>query len=402
MKCRICETETFKFLNLGNTPLANAFLKKEDLDKEEPKYPLELCYCNNCHLVQLSKAISGETLFKNYVYVSSTAKSFRLHFQELAVHLKKELKLNEHSLAVDIGSNDGVLLREYNKLKIPFIGVEPAENISKLANDEGLETYNSFFSNIIVKKIIEEKGKADIITACNVFAHIEQIEDVIKNVKELLKDTGMFVIEVQYFLDTVNTMTFDNVYHEHLFYYTIHSLDYLFKKHNMQIINIEHVNTHGGSVRVFIKKQGTPKQSYFEYLETEEKCGVKNIEWYNKFGEKVYLTKEKIVELIKELKKQNKTIFGYGAPAKASTLLNFCNIGNNLINYIIDDNPLKQDLFTPGNHIPVKSFNLLESESPDYIIVLAWNFAEPIIEKIKDKYNDKFKYIIPLPIPKIL
>lgn len=402
MDCRICGTKTKMFLDLGTTPLANAFLREEDLEKTEPKYPLELCYCSNCNLVQLSKAISGEILFKEYVYVSSTAKSFREHFANMALHLKQQLWLDESSLAVDVGSNDGILLREYRKLNISCLGVEPAENIAQLANEEGLETINGFFNKKIVEKVIREKGKADLITACNVFAHIEDIENVVENVKALLKETGTFVIEIQYFLDTLKTMTFDNVYHEHLFYYTIHSLDYLFKKHNMQIIRVEHVDTHGGSARVFIKKQGTPEQSYFEYLDEEKNQGINNIKTYEVFAAKVYDIKDRFVSLISDIKEKNMKIIGYGAPAKASTLLNFCNISSKQIDYIIDDNPLKQALYTPGTHIPVKNFEYLRSDNPEYIILLAWNFAKPIIAKVNEAYPEKFRFVVPLPEPKIL
>ncbi|MBT3720049.1 class I SAM-dependent methyltransferase [archaeon] len=402
MKCRICGSESRMFLDFGKMPLANAFLKKEDLAKEEAKYPLALSYCDTCKIVQLTEAISGKKLFKNYVYVSSTAKSFRIHFNELATKLKFKLQLNENSLAVDIGSNDGVLLKEYKKSNIPFIGVEPAENIAKLANEQGLETINAFFNKEVVNEIIDQKGKADVITACNVFAHIEQIHEVIDNVKLLLKDSGTFVIEIQYFIDTIKTMTFDNVYHEHLFYYTVHSLDFLFKKHGLQIEHIEHVDTHGGSLRVFIKKEAIPDETYFQYLETEGRDKVAEFHTYELFAEKVNFTKKNIVELIKRIKKKDQKIVGYGAPAKASTLLNFCNIGKEGITYIIDDNPLKQNLFTPGNKIPVKDFSHIKEDPPNYIIILAWNFFNPIMNKINKIYPQKFKFILPLPSPKII
>lgn len=403
MNCRICNNIVTEFLNLGKMPLANAFLQNIQNTDDEAIFPLALCFCNNCKLVQLSTTIPSEVLFSNYIYVSSTALSFRKHFENMATHLKDKLILNNNSLVVDIGSNDGILLREWQKINIKSIGIEPAKNIAKMANDEGLKTINSFFNKELVENIIKSYGQIDVITACNVFAHVRDIESVIKNVKSLLNENGTFVIEIQYFMDTVKTLTFDNVYHEHMYYYTITSLDNLFKKNNMQICRVEHVDTHGGSVRVYIKNNIKDiDESYYNYLNMEKKSGVDNISSYTSFANDVFDTKDKITSLIKKLKKEGKKIIGYGAPAKSNTLLNFCNLNKNDLDYIIDDNPLKQELYTPGTHIKVYPFSILKESNPDYILILAWNFAQVIIDKINKEYPNKFKFIIPLPKPKII
>ena len=406
MECRICKNEDLEiFLSLGKSPLANSFLTGEDLTKEEKKYPLELVFCNDCKLVQLSYVVDPEVMFKNYVYVSSTSKTFRIHFTKMAEDISKDFNLNEDSLVVDVGSNDGILLKGFQKCGVQTIGVEPATNIAEIAQKNGVETINDFFDNKVANQIIDKKGNADVVTANNVFAHINDIDEVIKNVKLLLKENGIFVIEVQYLVDTIENMTFDNVYHEHLSYYTLTSLNYFFKKHGMDIFNVQRVDSHGGSLRVFIIKNSEKHEINEEVgklLDYEKKIGVDKIDLYNKFSDKVYGVKEKLISYVKDIKNQNKSIAGYGAPAKSTTLLNFSNIGKEFIDYIVEDNPLKIGLYTPGTHIPIVSSEFLDKRTPDYVLILAWNFAQEILSKTK-KYSDKgTKFIIPLPEPKIV
>ena len=406
MKCRICSSKNLeKFLSLGESPLANNFLKKEDLEKEELKFPLELVFCNICQLVQLSYVVDPKLMFKNYVYVSSTSNTFRQHFTKMAEDLKKDFNLDENSLAIDIGSNDGVLLNGLQKFNIKVTGVEPATNVAKIAEENGVETINDFFNKEVVNKIIDKKGKADVVTACNVFAHIDNINSVIENVKLLLKDSGIFVIEVQYLVNTIEDMTFDNIYHEHLSYYSLTALKYFFEKRNMEIFNAIKILTHGGSLRVFTQQKNNKRkinENVNKILDHEKKIGINNIEVYKEFADKVYSVKEKLNSYIQNIKKGNRIIVGYGAPAKSTTLLNFCSIRKKEIDYIIDDNPLKIGLYTPGTHIPVLSSGELEKNTPDYIIILAWNFAPEILKKTK-KYTDKgVKFIIPLPEPRIV
>lgn len=386
-------------------PLANSFLSKEDLDKEEEIFPLETCFCNECKLVQLSYVVNPEIMFRNYVYVSSTTKTLQLHFKKMAEEITKEFGLNENSLAVDIGSNDGVLLKPFKNLGIQTIGIEPAANVAKIAEQNGIETINDFFSNNAINRIIEKKGNADVITATNVFAHISDIDDVVKNVKSLLKKDGIFVIEIQYLMDTIEKMTFDNIYHEHLYYYTLTSLSNFFKRHDMRVFDAKRVDSHGGSLRVFIKRAEDKhkiKDSINKILDYEKKNGVESIELYKKFADNVYSVREKLVSYIKGIKRQGKTIAAYGAPAKGNTLLNFCSIGTDYIEYVVEDNQLKIGLYTPGTRIPVVSSKKLDEKTPDYILILAWNFAKEILEKTKKYAEQGVKFIVPLPEPRIV
>lgn len=408
MKCRICGSENGnlkKFLSLGKTPLANSFLSKKELSQKENVFPLEICFCGNCKLVQLTHVVPPEMMFNNYVYVSSTTDTFKAHFARMAEEISNFLGLDESSLAVDIGSNDGVLLKGFKKSGVQTIGVEPAANVARIAEQDGIETINDFFKEGVADEIIRRKGHADVVTATNVFAHVNDISGFAKNVKSLLKPDGIFAIEVQYFVDTIEKMTFDNVYHEHLSYFTLTPLIYFFRKHGMEVFNAQRVDSHGGSLRVFIKKAGGRfriDDSVSEISGYENKLGVNGFELYEQFGNNVYETKNKLVSYIKSIKSQGKSIAGYGAPAKCNTLLNFCQIGNESIDYIVEDNPLKIGLFTPGTHIPVVSPEFLDKKKPDYIIILAWNFAREILGKTKKYAENGVKFIIPLPEPVVV
>jgi SAM-dependent methyltransferase len=406
MNCRLCHHHnTVLFLSLGKTPLANNFLSKEELNKEEPSFPLELYFCPACSLVQLGYVAPPHMMFSHYLYVTSTSRTFREHFTKMAEDIATDFTLGKNSLVVDIGSNDGLLLKGFKRFGSTVVGIEPALNIAELANKGGIETINAFFDEQTVKGILTRHDKADVVTATNVFAHIPDINEVTNNVKALLKDSGIFVIEVQYLMDTVQATTFDNMYHEHLYYYSLTSLKNLFKRHAMEIFDVKHVDSHGGSLRVFIQnKSGSYKikESVPKLLENEEKIGVNDIAFYHNFSQRVLDVKKMLVEHIKALKRQGKHIVGYGAPAKSTTLLNFCGITSREIDYIVEDNPLKIGRYSPGTHIPIVSSTSLEKGAPDYILILAWNFADEIIEKAKKHCSKDVKFITPLPEPRII
>lgn len=406
MRCRICNNiDIKKFLSLGNIPLTNSFVSESELNKEEKAYPLDICFCPTCKLVQLNSVVSPKLLFKYYLYISSVSSAFKLHLTRMAESLANEFNLNENSLVVDIGSNDGLLLKGFNRFGVKTIGVEPATNIAEIARREGVETINDFFNESTAKQIIDSKGKADVITANNVFAHINDLGGVIKNVKTLLKDNGIFVIEVAYLLDMLQQLTFDLIYHEHLFYYSLTPLNYLFKKNGMEIFKVEHVSSQGGSLRVFIKKESSSHQiekSVSSMLEKEKAVGIHDYETYEKFADRVHASKEKLVKCLKDIKNSGKTIVAYGAPAKATILLSFCNIGRGYIDYVVDNNALKQGLFTPHSHIPIVAPSMLDEKRPDYVLILAWNFAEEILNSTKKYAAKGTKFIIPLPEPVVI
>lgn len=404
--CRICNNNDLKkVISLGKTPLANSLLSEEELGYNEELYPLEVMYCNNCHLSQLSCVVSPEIMFGDYPYVTSTTETFKKHFSDMAEKISKEFNLNNGSLAIDIGSNDGLILKKFKELGIRVIGIEPAKNIVEIARKDGIDTINDFLNENVVEDIIRIKGKADVITANNVFAHINNIKEVTDNVKSLLKDNGIFVIEVQYLIDNMRNLTFDNIYHEHLSYFTVTSLNEFFKRQNMEILKVEHNNSHGGSLRVFTQKNKSIHSidnSVYEFLEKEKIFGVNKIETYEMFAKQVYNIRTTLQEFIRKIKKENKRIVGYGSPAKATTLLNFCGFNSNDINYIIDDNKLKQGKTVPGVRIPITNKEMVEKVQPDYMIILAWNFAEEIIRKNEKYQKQGIKFIIPLPKPTII
>ena len=395
MKCRSCNKEEFlEFISLNRQPPANAFLKESDFDKEV-LYPLDVTCCRNCLLVQLTDEsyIPRDKLFLDYAYASSISGGLRNHFTELADKIKSEFN---PKIVVDIGSNDGILLKPLLELGCKAIGVEPAGNLAEQANNNGLATICSYFDEDTVNKIISDNGKADIVVASNVFAHLDEYHDIIENVKRMLSENGTYIVEVQYFADMIRDMTFDNIYHEHVLYYTIHSMINLFDKHNMTVYNVEKIPTHGGSIRAYISEGKSPQQSVNNLIREEKENGIDNLQTLENFNKKLQSNIEQIRELFVKLKKDDKRIFGYGAPAKSSTMINSIGLDNSNIELIIEDSPLKQGLFTPGSHIPITSPDILEKEIPDYLMIFAWNYSDEIIKKVEDKYQ-KLNYIIPMP-----
>ena len=395
MKCRSCNKKEFlEFISLNSQPPANAFLKESDFDKEV-LYPLDVTCCSNCLLVQLTDEsyIPRDKLFLDYAYASSISGGLRNHFTELADKIKSEFN---PKIVVDIGSNDGVLLKPLLELGCEAIGVEPAGNLAKQANNNGLATICSYFDKDTVNKIISDNGKADIVVASNVFAHLDEYHDIIENVKRILSENGTYIVEVQYFADMMRDMTFDNIYHEHVLYYTLHSMINLFDKHNMTLYNVEKIPTHGGSIRAYVSEGKSPQQSVNDLIREEKENGIDNLQTLENFNKKLQNNIEQIRELFVKLKKDNKRIFGYGAPAKSSTMINSIGLDKSNIELIMEDSPLKQGLFTPGSHIPITSPDILEKEMPDYLMIFAWNYADEIIKKVEDKYQ-KLNYIIPMP-----
>lgn len=403
--CRICGNEKLKkIVSLGRTPLANNLITKQEMSKGE-SFPLEVVYCSECHLCQLSYVTPPEKMFKHYVYVSSTTDTFKKHFKELAEKITKEFGLGPGSLVVDIGSNDGILLKGFNEKGVRTMGVEPADNIAQIARENGIDTINDFFNERVVDDIRRVKGKADVVTANNVFAHVHDIKELTRNVKNLLKDDGVFCIEVQYFFDSIRHATFDNIYHEHLSYFTLLSLNEFFKRQNMEVFNVEHITTHGGSLRVYAQKKGGkfPINKAVEERLTEEKAaGLDKFETYERFAEVIYQIRDRLQHFVKKLKAEGKRIAGYGAPAKATTLLNFCGIDSSHLDYIVEDNPLKHGLIVPGVNIPIVAKEALDNFPPDYLAILAWNFAPEILKNNIQYQTKGTKFFVPIPTPTII
>ena len=375
-ECRSCgNTKLQRVVSLGYQPLANNLLnnKSEKCDL----YPLEVNYCDKCHNCQLSVAVDPKKMFSNYLYTSSTSKTFRDHFVNAAKKYSKDLKLNKKkSYIIDIGSNDGVALRPFLDLGYKkVLGVEPAKNLAKLANKNKIKTFNGFLEKKNLKKI---KKNADLILASNVFAHSDKLKEMAECMFSLLSKKGTIVIEVQYLMNTLKDLTFDNIYHEHYNYWSLTSLVYFFKQFGAKVFRSEKVNTHGGSIRVYVKKDKKVKieKSVIKMLKEEEIFGIKNFQTYQKFGDKVYKIRENVLKNIKKLKDKNKIIIGYGAPAKATTALNFFGISKE-IDFIVEDNKLKHNKFIPGVKIPIRKKSKIK-DNKNILLVLAWNFYEDI------------------------
>ncbi len=374
--CRSCgNTDLKRVVSLGYQPLANNLIKKKD--EKCDLYPLEVNYCYKCHNCQLSVAVDPKKMFSNYLYTSSTSKVFRNHFIGAAKKYIKELRLNKKkSYIIDIGSNDGVALKPFLDLGFKkVLGVEPAKNLAKIANKSKIKTFNGFLEKKNLKRI---KKNADLILASNVFAHSDKLKEMAECMLTLLSKKGTIVIEVQYLMNTLKDLTFDNIYHEHYNYWSLTSLVYFFNQFKAKIYRSETVDTHGGSIRVYVKKDPRVKieTSVKKMLLEEEKYGIKNFKTYKKFGEKVYKIKENVLANLKKLKDKNEIIIGYGAPAKATTALNFFGVSKE-INFIVEDNKLKHNKFVPGVNIPIKNKSKIKNKN-NVLLVLAWNFYDDI------------------------
>jgi hypothetical protein len=335
-KCRSCgNIHLDRVVSLGTSPLANN-LKNSETEYSEV-YPLEVNYCSNCHNCQLSVVVSPEKMFDNYLYVSSTASTFRKHFEEAAQLYMKQFNLNSTSLVIDIGSNDGIGLKTFKENGIRVLGIDPAKNIAELANKNGIPTLNEYFSDSTATYILQNYGKAKLITASNVFAHSDKLVEIANASFSILEDGGSFVVEVQYLLDTINDMTFDNVYHEHVNYWSVTSINNFFNKLGFTVYKVEHIDTHGGSIRVYVNKGNSAiDSSVSDFIQKEKAFGLTEKETYAKFGNNVETIKKIVNQNIQKLKEKYKIVAAYGSPAKATTSLNYFGINNSYIDYTIE------------------------------------------------------------------
>jgi len=392
-ECRACHSNKLEgCISLGMSPLANGLTESKDSDA----YPLEMKYCPMCHNCQLSVVIPPEKMFDNYLYVSSTNETFVQHFQENAAKYIKEYNLTSDSLVIDIGSNDGVALRPLVG-KCRVLGIEPAQNLAKLANSNGVPTMNSYFTEAIVSEVLMY-GKADLVTASNVFAHSDKLEEIAKTAFKILKSDGDFVVEVQYLLDTIEDLTFDNIYHEHTNYWSVTSLHNFFNRIGFCLYKVEYIDTHGGSIRAYISRYKQVEDSVVDALDNEKASGLLRSATYTRFGKKVYNLKKTVRTNLDKLKAQYPKIVAYGSPAKATTALNFFGITSDDIECTIEDNALKVGKFIPGTGIPVKGkgevlVHNMNIDLPDLVIVLAWNFFDSIVKANKQWIDAGVKFI---------
>lgn len=389
--CRGCNsTELKPVISLGLSPLANNLLNT--LNDRDELYPLEMVYCPNCHNCQLSYVVPAEKMFDHYLYVSSTAKSFRDHFAKAAEQYIKEFNLNKNSLVIDIGSNDGIALLPLKEKGIKVLGIEPAKNVAEIAWEKGINTLCTYFNKNTALDIIKDYGQADIVTASNVFAHADNLEEIAIATFKMLKNDGTFIVEVQYLLDTIKDLTFDNIYHEHVNYWSVTSINNFFNRLGYSVSKVEHINTHGGSIRVHVKNKGSKiDDSVSKFLENEKEFGLTNYNVYLEFAKRVEQAKTNVNNNIKSFKNKNLKLVGYGSPAKATTSLNYYGVRD--IDYIIEDNVLKHNKILPGVRIPIYSKDKIKEQSPDIIVVMAWNFIEEIKKNNQDLINKGIQFV---------
>ena len=392
LKCKVCDSKNIvPLLKLGKSPLANNLINNQT--KFFDTFLLEVSYCNDCYNCQLSYDVDPKLMFDHYLYKSSTAKKFVEHFDSAAQKYIDSFNLNDKSLVIDIGSNDGIGIKYFKHKKINAIGIEPAKNLAELANSNGIKTINSYFTEAIADKIIEENGYADIVLGSNVFAHSDDLYGLAKNALKLLKEDGVLIIEVQYFIENLKNGDFDNIYHEHFNYWNLHTLKTFFKKLKYCISKVEKIDTHGGSLRVYIQKNHKVNNKSVDKILAEEKVfGINNHKKLSLYTEEIISKRALALRKINEFKKLNYKVVGYGSPAKATTLLNFFGINSNHIDCIIEDNPLKVNKIIPGTEIKIiskKELNVV----PDIVIVFAWNFYESIVDSNKDLISKGAKFL---------
>ncbi|OGG80044.1 methyltransferase [Candidatus Kaiserbacteria bacterium RIFCSPLOWO2_01_FULL_54_13] len=388
MQCLLCKSEPVEFLDLGKQPLANKYPKKEDFEKED-FFPLTVHFCPACKNVQLGTVISRERMFEDYYYLSSVNQALVRHFEQLAK------KLSKAKFVVDIGSNDGILLKPLKELGVKALGVEPSVNVSKIANDKGLETINAFFDAPTVEKIVKERGMADVVVTSSVFTHLEDPHTFTENVKNLMTDDGVFIIEVEYIGNILRDVQFERFYLDRIFYYSLTSLAHFFESHGMCIEDVEHIEPHGGSIRVYVRTEEiAPSKNVVRLLEKEKtELTLATLE---KFKQRVNESIAAFREKLQEYKDAGFKVAGYGAPARVATITNYGKIGPDLIAFIVDDSPLKQNRFSPGMHIPIVPKTHLDEQErkPEVLVVFAYEYLDDIKKKTS---GGNYRYLIPIP-----
>ena len=398
--CRLCGSHDLELvLSLAPTAIADEYVTLECLDKVQETFPLDLFLCHACGHIQSLDVVNPEILFGNYTYLTSVSSGLVEHFRGYASEMIRRMNLSKGALVVDIGSNDGFLLRFFQDWGMRVLGIEPAHEIAQGASESGIETLPTCFTLEIGKNIRREYGAAAIVNANNVYAHIDDLADVTDGIRDLLAPDGVFVFEVSYLVDIVQNDLFDTIYHEHLCYHSVRPLKYFMERHGLQLINIERVPTKGGSLRGIAQLAGGPRSespSVAEFVSLERNLDFDRSETFKSFAKRIEGLKTQILIVLHQIKSEGKIIAGYGASATVTTLIYHFDLGE-LLSFITDDNTLKQNSFSPGYHIPVLSPQALYDRKPDYVLILAWNYATPIIKRHQAFLNQGGHFITPMP-----
>jgi hypothetical protein len=405
-RCRLCGSGlTTTFVDLGMSPLCENYLTAEQLDGVEHFYPLHVRICDNCLLVQLEDYVPADEIFREYAYFSAYSDSWVEHARVYAEAMIARFALNEESLVVELASNDGYLLQHFVARSIPVLGIDPAANVAKDALARGVDTLVDFFDSQLARKLVADGRRAELIVANNVLAQVPSLNDFIAGIEILLAPCGVATIEVPHLVRLIEGLQFDTIYHEHFSYFSLTSLDRLFSRHGLETFDVEELASHGGSLRVFIQRQGAPQTvtPSVERVRTDERiAGYDSIEGYRGFGRKVAETKWRLLELLIGLRRDGKHVVGYGAPGKGNTLLNYCGIRTDLLDYTVDRNPYKHGRFLPGTHIPINAPERIAETRPDYVLVLPWNLKKEIAAQLEYVREWGGRLIVPIPRPEVV
>lgn len=388
-QCLICNKPIAPFISFGKMPIANGFLSPGQFASEY-FFDLQVVFCGHCRMVQLLEQPAREQMFnENYAFYSSTSQGMKIHFKSFAEHVRQDYLKSPDPFVVEIGSNDGIMIQNFALQKIRHLGIEPSANVAAVARQKGIQTVCAFFDEALARKIVQEHGQADAFIGANVMCHIPYLHSVIEGIKILLKPEGIVMFEDPYWGDVIEKTSYDQIYDEHVFLFSVASIGYLFEQHGMEIIDLEPQETHGGSMRYVIALKGAHQvsQNVSAYLKREEKIGLNKPELYDEFRRKCEASRDALLALLRQIKKSGKRIVGYAATSKSTTVLNYCGIGADLIEYISDTTPIKQWKFSPGMHIPIRPYEEFVKNYPDYAVLLAWNHAKEIMAK-EQKYAE--------------
>jgi hypothetical protein len=405
-KCRFCgQTLRFSLVDLGMSPLCESYLSLEQLNQMEPFYPLHVYVCEKCYLAQLEEYVSPEHIFTEYAYFSSYAVTWLQH-AEMYTHLMIErFKLNNESFVIEVASNDGYLLQYFVKSGIPVLGIEPAKNVAKVAVERGVPTRTEFFGKKLALQLCDEGKKADLIAGNNVLAQVPEINDFVAGMKILLKPTGIITIEFPHLMRLMEENQFDTIYHEHFSYFSFIAAEKIFAAHGITLFDVEELPTHGGSLRIYGRHTENNSLPVTERAcalhDREVNAGFTNMEHYAAFGEQVKATKRKLLEFLIEAKREGKSIAGYGAPGKGNTLLNYCGIRTDFLDYTVDRNPYKHGKFLPGTHIPIYPPEKIQETKPNYVFILPWNFKDEIMSQMAGIREWGGRFVVPIPEVKV-
>ena len=401
--CRSCgHGDLDLVLSLGRTPLANALLAENQLQQPEDTYPLDLVFCPQCSLVQITETVPPERLFAHYLYFTSFSDTMVQYARELAARVVSSRHLDAGSLVVELASNDGYLLQFYRDAGVPVLGIEPATNIAEEARRKGIRTMDRFFGSELASELKSQGMLADVVHANNVLAHVADLNGFVGGIATILKPEGVAIIEVPYVRTMVEALEFDTIYHEHLCYFSLTALDALFARHGLHLVDVETLPIHGGTLRISVQPRGAPSEAVRTMLEDERKLGMDRFEFYARFGDRVRALRNDLRSMLEDLKRSQKSLAAYGASAKGSTLLNFMGIGSETLDFVVDRSTVKQGLYTPGTHLPILPPAAVLDRKPDYLLLLVWNFEAEVLRQQEAYRQQGGKFIIPVPQPKVV